>query len=262
MRFGILAACATLFVAGLVATCLARVEAAAQSLGPQSQGPQSLSLVTGEDYPPFVDARQPGGGLAVLLIQQVVDRMGDIVILDTAPWRRGYEETLRGRYDATFPYVRTAEREREFLYSDPLFSVRPVVFMPAERRFAYGGPADLRGKRVCGPLGYALPEVLQSMIQAGEVERVMATSAAACPGLLVAGRVDFIIQDLRIGSALIAKVGLMQAIVTVSEPPLSMSDIHLIVPRNRVDAAALIARFNAALARVRASGDYDRLLAE
>jgi len=262
MRFGILAACATLFVTGLVATCLVRVEATAQSLGPQSQGPQSLSLVTGEDYPPFVDARQPGGGLAVLLIQHVVDRMGDIAILDTAPWRRGYEETLRGRYDATFPYVRTAERERDFLYSDPLFTVRPVVFMPAGRRFAYGGTADLRDRRVCSVLGYAVPDVVQAMIDAGRVEKVTAPGAYGCPGLLMAGRADFFIQDLRIGTALIAKAGLTRDIVAVSDPPLSISEIHFIVPRSRPDAATLIARFNAAMAQVRTSGDYDRLLAE
>lgn len=255
MHFVIPAACAILFATGLVP-----VGVPAQTVGAQPQS--SLMLVTGEDYPPFVDARQPGGGLAVQLMQRVVAQMGETLTLEIAPWRRGYEETLRGRFDATFPYVRTVERERDFLYSDPLFTVRPVVFMAADRRFTYSGPADLRGKRACSPLGYALPEVLQGMIAAGEVERISAPSAAACPGLLAANRVDFIVQDLRIGSALIAKVGLTQAIVTVSDPPLSVSEIHFIVPRRRPDAEQLMMRFNAALAQVRARGDYDRLLAD
>lgn len=251
-----------LLATALLAAGLAPARARAQALAPQSQNLQYLLLVTGEDYPPFVDARYPGGGLAVMLIQRVVDRMGDIVTLETVPWRRGFEETLRGRYDGTFPYVRTAERDRDFLFSDPLFSVRPVVFMPAERRFAYGGPADLQGRRACSALGYAPPEVLQRMIEARQVEKVTAPSAAACPGLLAAGRADFFIQDLRIGAALIAKVGLTQAIIPVVDPPLSVSEIHFIVPRRRPEADRLIARFNAALAQLRASGDYDRLLAE
>lgn len=254
MHFGILAACAVLCASGLVSG-----EAAAQ---PAAASPPALALVTGEDYPPFVDAREPGGGLAVQLVRRVVSQMGGSLTLETAPWRRAYEETLRGRFDGSFPYVKTAERERDVLYSDPLFSVRPVVFMPADRRFAYGGPADLQGRRACTALGYAVPDVLQAMIEAGRVEKVTAPSAAACPGLLAAGRADVFIQDLRIGSALIAKVGLMRAIVAVSDPPLSVSEIHFIVARSRPDAAALIARFNAALAQVRASGEYDRLLAE
>lgn len=219
-----------------------------------------LALVTGEDYPPFADARAPGGGLAVLLVQQVMRRMNTTATIDTAPWRRGYEETLRGRYDATFPYVRTPERERDVLYSDPLFQVRQSVFMPTQRRFAYGSPADLKGRRVCTPLGHAPAPAIQAMIDSNEAARVNAPSAASCPGLLVADRADYFIQDLRIGQALVAKAGLSREVVAVSEPPFGQSEIHLIVPRSRADAAALIARFNAALAQVRTSGDYDRLL--
>lgn len=221
---------------------------------------EPLAVVTGEDYPPFVDTRAPGGGLAVLLVRQVTGRMGLAVEIETAPWRRGYEETLRGRYDATFPYVRTPERERDFLYSDPLIQVRQAIFMATSRRFAYRGPADLKGRRACTPLGYAPPPALQAMIEAGEVERVTAASAATCPGLLAADRADFIIQDMRIGQALVAKAGLARDVVVVSDPPFGTQDIHFIVPRRRPDAAGLIARFNAALAQLRTNGDYDRLL--
>lgn len=219
-----------------------------------------LALVTGEDYPPFADARAPGGGLAVLLVQQVAERMGVTAEVETAPWRRGYEETLRGRFDATFPYVRTPERERDFLYSEPLFQVRQSVFMPTARRFAYRGHADLKGRRVCTPLGYAPAPVIQALIDSREAERVVAPSAASCPGLLVADRADYFIQDLRIGQALVGKAGLAHEVVAVSDPPFGVADIHFIVPRSRADAAGLIARFNAALAQVRTSGDYDRLL--
>lgn len=221
-----------------------------------------LTLVTGEDYPPYVDAQEPGGGLAVQLVRQVATRMGVEVSLETAPWRRGYEDTLRGRYDATFPYVRTADRERDMLFSDPLIQVRQVVFMAAARRFAYRDPADLKGRRICTPLGYASAIALQPMLDRGEVQPVTAPSAAACPGLLTADRADVFIQDQRIGAALVARAGLARDIVAVGEPPVGRTEIHLIVPRSRPDAAGLIARFNAALAQLRTSGDYDRLLTQ
>lgn len=223
---------------------------------------EALALVTGEDYPPYVDAREAGGGLAVLLVQQVMRRMGVAASIDTAPWRRGYEDTLRGRYDATFPYVRTPERERDMLFSDALIQVRQVVFMPADRRFTYRSPADLKGRRVCMPLAYAPAAALQPMIESGEVQRVTAASAAACPGLLAADRADFFIQDLPIGMALVARANLAGRVIALSEPPVGQSEIHFILPRSRPDAAGLIARFNAALAQVRTSGDYDRLLTQ
>ena len=221
-----------------------------------------LTLVTGEDYPPYVDAQEPGGGLAVRLVQQVLRRMGATAAIETAPWRRGYEETLRGRFDATFPYVRTADRERDVLYSDPLFQVRQAVFMPVDRRFAYRGPEDLKGRRVCTPLGYASAMTLQAMLDSGQLQRATTASAASCPGLLAADRADFFIQDLRIGAALVAKADLAGRVVAVSDPPFGSSESHLIVPRSRPDAAGLIARFNLALKQVVTSGDYDRLLAK
>jgi polar amino acid transport system substrate-binding protein len=223
---------------------------------------QPLALVTGEDYPPYVDVQEPGGGLAVRLVQQVMQRMNATATVDTAPWRRGYEETLRGRFDATFPYVRTAERERDFLYSDPLIQVRQAVFMTVERRFAYRAPADLKGRRICTPLGFAPAASLQPMLDSGEAVRVTAASAASCPGLLAADRADAFIQDHRIGVALVAKAGLTGRIVAVAEPPFGLQELHLIVPRSHPDAAGLIARFNAALKQVRGSGDYNRLLTQ
>lgn len=223
-------------------------------------GGERLALVTGDDYPPFADSRLPGGGAATVVVRHVVAIMGDEAAIEFLPWRRGYEEALRGHYDATFPHVRTPERERDFLYSDALFHVRQSVFMPAARRFDYRGPADLQGRRVCIALGYAAPAALQAMIAAQQVERVTPSSASACPALLASDRADFFIQDLRIGSALVQKTGLAREVVAVSDPPFGRSEIHLIVPRRRPDAAGLIARFNAALAKAHANGDYDRLL--
>lgn len=221
-----------------------------------------LALVSGEDYFPFADPRLPGGGLAVILVGRVIDRMGATATVEFMPWRRGYEETLRGRYDATFPYVRTPERERDFLYSDALINVRQVVFLSAARRFAYRGPDDLHGRRACIALGYAAPAALQALIDSGQVERVTPASIAACPGLIAADRADFFIQDERIGTATVVKAGQAGAVVAVSQPPFGTSDIHLIVPRMRPDAEGLIQRFNAALRQLRAAGDYDRLLVQ
>lgn len=95
MRFRLIVVCAAVLAVGL-----ARPACAAEQ----------FALVTGEDYPPFADPRLPGGGLATILVRQVVAALGATARVDFLPWRRGYEDTLRGRYDGTFPYVRTPER--------------------------------------------------------------------------------------------------------------------------------------------------------
>lgn len=246
---------AAILALGLVP--LAQAQTGAQT---RAQTGTQFALVTGDDYPPFADSRLPGGGLAAILVQRVIRGMGATATLEVQPWRRGYEETLRGRFDATFPYVRTAERERDFLYSEPLIRLRQVVFMSTERPFAYRSPRDLQGRRVCVALGYAPPAEVQVMIEQRQVERVTPGSASTCPGMIVADRADFFVQDERIGNALVAKVGLSATIRPLSDLPFGVTEIHLIVPRQRPDAIGLIGRFNDALQRLRASEDYERLL--
>lgn len=240
-----------LFVAVLLAAPLQTLRAA-----------DRLALVTGEDYLPFADSRLPGGGVATILVQHVLQLAGVASTVDFLPWRRGYEETLRGRYDGTFPYIRTTERERDFLYSDSLINVRQVVFMARDRTPAYRGLEGLHGQRICIALGYAAPPEIQRLIDLSLMERQTPASAAMCPGMVEAGRADFFIMDERIGEALVAKAGLQRAIAPVTGPPFGVSDIYFIVPRNRPDAAGLIARFNQALRQMQAGGDYQRLLVE
>lgn len=219
----------------------------------------SLSLVTGAGYPPFADPHLPGGGTAVVLVRRIFETMDVGAQIEVLPWRRGYEETLRGRFAATFPYVRTPEREADFLYSAPLIDVRQVVFAAVDRSFAYHGPEDLRGRRVCLALGYAPPRALEAMIAQHQIERLTPPSAEMCPALVHTGRADFFVQDQRIGIALVAKAGLDGRVAVVPGPPVGTAQLHLIVPRNREDATGLIARFDAALARLRAGGGYERL---
>lgn len=223
---------------------------------------ERLTLVTGEGYPPFADPGLPDGGVATLLVRQVLEGLGASVQIDFLPWRRGYEETLRGRFDATFPYVRTPEREADFLYSTPLINVRQVVFAAAARPVQYRQPGDLRGLRLCLALGYAPPQALQAMIGANQIERFTPASAETCPALVDSGRADFFVQDQRIGMALVARAGLTGRVMVVPGPPVGETELHLIVPRTRPDAISLMARFDAALARLRASGGYERLLTQ
>ena len=84
--------------------------------------------------------------------------------LEWRPWNRGYLMTRRGEYDATFPYVHTAEREQEYLYSEPLFITRQHLFSLANQIFEADDLAGLTGKRICYPLGWQAPPPIQRLI--------------------------------------------------------------------------------------------------
>ncbi|GAA3946269.1 substrate-binding periplasmic protein [Allohahella marinimesophila] len=90
---------------------------------------QAVELITGDEYAPWVDGQLPGEGIAVELVREVFELVStELVSVDVKPWSRALYETQQDLYDATFPFVRTPERDQIFLFSAPLFTVRNVLF--------------------------------------------------------------------------------------------------------------------------------------
>jgi polar amino acid transport system substrate-binding protein len=71
-----------------------------------------LRLVTGDDYAPFTGQDLPGGGMLTQVVEAALQEQGQVYSLHWRPWNRGYLRTLQGEFDATFLYIRTAQRSR------------------------------------------------------------------------------------------------------------------------------------------------------
>lgn len=217
-------------------------------------------LVTGDDYTPFTGKTLPAGGMLTQVVQAALGARGINSTLDWHPWNRGYIQTLRGDYDATFPYVHSPQRDQEYLYSAPLFTPVQHIFSRAGEVIEVTDIASMLGKRLCFPLGWQPPLVLQQMLDGGQLMRHSPTGLDECAKLLLLGRDDFFIADRRLGLAALHASGVPSSAFRRSTETLSSSALHLIVPRNHPRAAALIEQFNQGLARLQTSGEYQRLI--
>jgi polar amino acid transport system substrate-binding protein len=220
----------------------------------------SLRLVTGDDYAPFTGQDLPGGGMLTQVVQAALSQRGLAHELDWRPWNRGYLQTLQGRYDATFPYVRTPEREAEYLYSEALFVAQQHIFSRADDPIELDQPSSLHGRRLCYPLGWQPPKVLQELLDQGQLSRHSPAGLTECARLLLLGRDDFFISDLRLGETALRLSGSDPARFRRSSSAISNSTLHLIVPRNHPQGAQLIEQFNLGLAALQASGRYQQLI--
>ncbi|MFV3129433.1 substrate-binding periplasmic protein [Niveispirillum sp. KHB5.9] len=219
-----------------------------------------LKLVTGSDYAPYVDDRLPGGGPITQLVRQVFTRIGHPVTLTIEPWRRGYEGLLAHRYDASFPYIRTEQRTREMLFSDPIVAVRQHLVVAIGNEQAAMATGWMKGRRVCAAVGYGLPPWLDMLIQQGDVLRVTPTQQRSCLSMIVAGRADFMVEDDRIATARRAEAAEREKLATVPGPAASEATLHLIVARDHPDAQQILDGFNQGLAQLRADGIVPDLL--
>ncbi|WP_247892450.1 transporter substrate-binding domain-containing protein [Azospirillum sp. Sh1] len=231
-----------------------------------------LDLVTGNDYAPYTGEDLPGGGLVTELVRQAFAVGGRRYDVRFMPWKRGYDGVVLGRFLATFPYVRTPEREREVLFSDPVVEVRQFVYLSRRSAMEFhgrgrpgaeggsDGVTDFRGRTVCQPVGYALPAELEELVQLGRLTRHTPSDLGACMRMVAAGRADALVIDEYSAAAVIARAGLTEEI-RISEQPFASVTLHLVVGRATPGAEAMVAAFNDGLKTLKQQGVYRQLLA-
>lgn len=219
-----------------------------------------LRLVTGDDYAPFTGKALPAGGMLTQVVRAALQRSNIDISLAWQPWNRGYLKTLRGDYDATFPYVRTPQREEAFLYSEPLFIAEQHIFSRAGEVIEIDDVPSMQGRRLCYPLGWQPPPIIQQLLDDGQLSRHSPAGLNECARLLLMNRDDFFISDRRLGETAVHLTGVPVERFRRSNSAINRSTLHLIVPRSHPQAAEIIAQFNLGLAQLRVSGDYQRLL--
>ncbi|MBB1521128.1 substrate-binding periplasmic protein [Aquipseudomonas guryensis] len=219
-----------------------------------------LRLVSGEDYAPYAGSALPNGGMLSEVVFAALSSSGYQPSLAWQPWKRGYHATLKGSYDATYPYLKSAEREAEFLYSEPLYEVTQRVFT---RRGMMLEPDNLQhfiGKRLCYPLGWLPPAALKPLLEQNQLQRHEPPDLLTCAKLLALGRDDFFVADSLLGQQAIHLSGLDPGQFDSSQAVVSKHSLHFIVPRNHPRATQLIDDFNRGLQQLMANGEYQRIL--
>ncbi|MCU1718618.1 substrate-binding periplasmic protein [Pseudomonas sp. 5P_3.1_Bac2] len=228
-------------------------------LGAPAQA-ESVRLVTGNDYAPFTGKTLPAYGMLSKLVRTAFERSGLSSTLYWRPWNRGYLNTLRTDFDATFPYIRSPERERDFLFSEPLYVGEQYIFSRAGELFSAQDISAMQGKRLCYPLGWQAPADVQALVDEGQVQRHSPASLNECARLLLLGRDDFFLADRYLGESALMLSGATSSHFVRSTTPINRSTMHLIVSRKHPKAQWLIDQFNKGLASMQASGDYRLLI--
>lgn len=219
----------------------------------------TVRLVTGDDLPPYAGKQLPHYGMLTEIVQRAFEQAGSQTTLDWAPWKRGYELTKVGEYDATFPYARTAEREKDYLYSDLIYGgIRSVYARPGSA-IDPARPDSFRGLSYCAPSGFIVYPQMEALLRQGAITVQRPFSLASCVKMLAIGRVDFFITDSVSGDNLLRRMQAGSSVARIAKP-FDHAEFHLIVPKNRAGAQALIARFNGGLKRLKSNGEYARIV--
>lgn len=219
-----------------------------------------LHLATGDDYAPFTGKGLPGQGMLTQVVRAALAEQETAITLDWLPWNRGYLKARRGDYDATFPYVRSVEREAEFFYSAPIYVADQHVFSRADDRIELDDLPAMSGRRLCYPLGWQPPAAIQQLLDQGVLFRHSPLGLQECARLLLLKRDDLFVADANLGNSAMRIAGANQEDFHRSLASFQSNTLHVIVSRQHPRATELIERFNRGLERLKARGEYQRLI--
>ncbi len=203
-------------------------------------------------YPPYVDPKNPTGGLAMEIIQAAYKTQGHQVTLVYMPWARAEASVAAGTYDLLPDVWHTDARAHIFLFSKPYASSSIRFIKRRADGFEYTGLNSLRGKKVGVVRGYGYGAAFAE--SAGFV-REPATDLMDNLHKLLYQRIDLTLEDEIVARATIAAEDPSTlAQLEFVGPPLSSNPLHISASLRNPRHREIVKAFNRGLAVIRANG--------
>lgn len=208
----------------------------------------SVSVALGE-WPPFISEELPGFGSVSRIVNSAFKSQGLQVKTGFFPWKRSYDLTRIADWDATAVWVKSPERERRFLYSDPVMISHNVLFYRKDKKFDWKTLEDLEGYVIGGSTGYYYGSVLETgeKLNTFRMERIP-DEAANFKKLLI-GRVDLVVSNKEVGYFLINSLleKKQRDIITHHPKSVHLTSYHLIIGKKNPRAQSIMRTFNQGL---------------
>lgn len=220
---------------------------------------EGVTIAGCENYAPYSDAALPGTGFANDLTAKIMKQAGYEVSVSVLPWVRALEGTKSGAFDILPSAWYTEDRAQALLFSKPIAMSRLVFVKPAGSTFEFHTLKDLTGLRVGIVSGYTYePDFLTSpLFQRQAVADILVNLRR-----VATRHIDLTLDDeLTLRFIIHSRAPELEPVLTLTHGVLSEQGLFVTFSKKRPDAAKLLADFNAGLARMRADGSYQRLLA-
>ena len=217
---------------------------------------ESIEIATGE-YSPFVTQQLPDDGITAAIVSAAFKAAGVDVTFTFLPWKRGYHDTELGKYVGTFPYVRNAEREALFLYSEPMYVDQVRLFV----RETGNAERSWSGKRLCVPHGYDT-SLAEEFIAKHAMSLERPAEMANCFSMLDAGRVEAVWASELVGKDTARSLfGSQARVFPLNSESGASIKYHLMVSKKLPDGPKRIAQFNKGLKAIEKNGTYTKIRA-
>ncbi|MBI6954069.1 substrate-binding periplasmic protein [Pseudomonas sp. CCOS 191] len=216
-----------------------------------------LRLVA-DSWPPFTDTSMPGGGLATSIVTTALTRAGYATEFEEVPWARALMGVGEGRYDVLINAWYNQERTLIGQFSATYLVNRIRLLKREGEAFAYARQADLYPYTIAVVRDYAYSPEFDSDER---LNKVLVRNFSSAVRMLAAGRVNLAVEDEYVARYnLQREPQLVREGVAFVDPPLGENSLHILVSLKHPEHKKIVARFEKAIATMKADGSYARLM--
>jgi len=217
---------------------------------------QTITLTTIESKP-YWASDLPDQGFLVSVAREAFKRAGYTLDLRYVPFARALAEAKKGTYNGIFGFYYAKDREADFLFSEPLWSVEVVFLALKSRKIKYESLKDLSPYTI-GVLNGA--DNGADFNGADYLKKDVVPGKASNVKKLLAGRIDLMVEIKDIALKLVAEEGNANVdLVEMVGKPLQVKQLFIGFAKANGDAATLKAQYDKAFLAMLKDGSYDKL---
>jgi polar amino acid transport system substrate-binding protein len=243
-----------------------------------------MELLTADGYAPYTGRTLEGGGMLTQVLSLAMSDIKaeskgrfDFGISWVNDWAAHLNPLLTTRaFDVGFPWPRprcedaaglspsSQFRCQKFFFSDPIYEVVTAAFVRSDAAIQSLRTEEVSGKTFCRPTGYPVQdeefdEGGRGWLKDGKITVLRPATIEECFRLLDARTVDVVAIAELVGRSAAASLG-MSSRVRELDTPLGLNAVHVVIAKNHPHARTMLYYLNTGLARLRASGEYDRVV--
>ena len=246
------ALCTRLVVAVLCLACV--------GLAP-AKGWCSAIRLLGFEYAPFYQIHEANlEGIAVDLALELFPRLELQPELAIFPLKRALDMLREGQADGTMILIRTAEREKYLLFTEPVMTVRGLIWYLADRdtgAVRFDTLEDLKRDRIGVTRGYSYGAEFDELLKSMNVD--VANTDYSSYLKLTQGRIDIFPGNEIVAEGLFKKHPELRGKLAHSDKSFIEWDLCIAISR-KSEYAPLLPEINAALQALKREGAIDRIV--
>lgn len=219
-----------------------------------------VNLAIGE-FAPFTSEHDPKGKLLEKVVAEAFKLEGLDVKFAYYPWKRAYVLAEAGTADGTFPWNKTPERDHVFhTQKTPLVVDDTVYFHLKSKPFDWKSVDDLKKYKVGVTLGYKYEKIYQDHGIAAEVVNAEDANFKK----IARGRIDVYATSKAVGYAIMNKhlTPDEAKLITYHPKVVEQSEYFVLFSTKTPNGKMLSDKYESGLKKLKASGAYDKLMAQ